>query len=812
MAVKNVDFVPTALDSMLRYGFSTVIGRAIPDLRDGLKPVHRRILYMCMEEGMRSTGAPRKSAKLVGSVLGRLHPHGDQSVYDAIVRLGQPWKMNVQLIDVQGNAGSIHGDRAAAMRYTEVRSSKVCEAMFRDVPKGTVPWTPNYDATEDEPCLLPMTFPNLLVNGTTGMAVGYATDVPPHNPSEAIDACILLIDDPEATLEDVMAVMPGPDFPTGGIVTNPSDLPGIYDAGRGVIHVRSHYTIEDRGRGASSLVFSDLPWGTSTARAIESMASLSRDKKLPGVTDVRDESGRGNYRLVVDVQNGASPEVVANVLFQNKVLETSVKVLMNGILKDAIGCTNLVGAIGIFLDFRREVVTKRAAFELRECLARQHIVRGLIMAVGNLDRVIAIVRSAPDRDAARELLVTEIGTTERQADAVLAMRLSQLTRLGVAELQQEDAQLTSRGDACVALLRNPQLVDARIKEELVAVKEGIGCARRTEILRADVRRGSGDDQLAAVTEEKDVVLTVSAQGYVKRVPLDAFAAQHRGGRGKKAMKARKDDRVERVVQCTSHDDLLVFTNTGRVFGCKAFRVPESAPDKVGSHAASFLSMKDGERAVEIIPVKEIREEDHVLICTRGNRIKKTASSEYSGVRNTGIIAIRIDPEDEILSATVVREDDEVLIGTSEGKALRFPEYHVRAMQRATMGVRAVDVSKDETIVNCTVIPKGVACHVVTVSSDGNGKKVPVEEFPRTSRDCKGVLAMSRREGVKMVYLGIAPDDRDLLVTTDAGVCIRLSLDEVNEYRRITKGSRVIRLDDGDNIASVAVVARMAEDR
>jgi DNA gyrase subunit A len=807
MPVKEISFNEMMGDSYLKYAFSVIMGRSIPDLRDGLKPVHRRALQTLNEEGIRSTGRCEKAARAVGSCLGYYHPHGDKSVYDAMIRMAQSWKMNALLIDGQGNIGSVHGDSPAAMRYVEIRSSALCEYAFKDLKKNTVPWTPNYDSSTVEPTLMPFHFPNMLINGTSGMAVGYASEIPPHNPREAIDACLLLLKKKEdCTVDDIMKVMPSPDFPTGGMIINPSAIRTAYETGRSTLRLRAQYEIKDRARGASSIVFKTVPYLTTTNAIREKIAELVKEKKIQ-VVDCRDESDKRGYSLVVDVPNGVSPEATANLLYQYTQLETSVKLIFNGILDDKIITVGIIDMIRIFLEFRMGVVLNRTSFEFREKKSRKHIVEGLLKATKDIDKVVRIVKTSESKDAANATLRSEFELTERQADAILAMRISQLTKLNMGDLKQENTDLKAGIDECVDILKSPARVEAIITEELKSAQKMLAKPRKTEISSTDLKRVVGDDQVALTTTEEDVVITMSAQGYVKRIPQTAFSSQGRGGKGKKGMKARKDDMIERILNCSSHDDLLVFTDTGKVFGCKAFRIPESAPDKVGSHASTFLSLGDGDRPVEIIPLKKLKKGDTIVICTKGNRIKKTVAEDYTGLRSTGVIAIRLEGDDKILAASVCSTGDHILVGTSEGKALQFPEENINPTNRTTMGVMAINVAKGEKIVNCTIVPKKSVCHVISISSEGNGKKVPIDEFPVNTRNCKGVLAMSRRPDTKMVYVGVvSEEDKGMIITTANGVCIRLRTCDVAEMHRPTKGTRLIRLDAGDSIVSVTMTS------
>jgi DNA gyrase subunit A len=802
MSVKVTDFCDVMSDSFLKYAFSVVIGRSIPDFRDGLKPVHRRVLQSCNVEGIRSTSPCKKAARLVGACLGRFHPHGDASVYDAAIRLAQPWKMNVPLMDSQGNIGSIHGDSSAAMRYVEMRSAAVCEYIFKDLKKETVPWSPTYDSSDVEPMLLPIHFPNLLINGASGMAVGYATDIPPHNPKEAIDACLLLLKKPDATLDEVMKVIPSPDFPTGGLIINPSEIRNAYATGKGNLRVRAPYEVKDRSRGASSIIYKTIPYGTSTDKIREKVAELAKDKRIQ-VTDCRDESDKKNYRLVVDVPNGVSPETTAALLYQLTPLESTVKINLNGIINDGIKQVGIIEMLNIFLEFRRGVVINRTSYELREFKSRKHIVEGLIKSCKGIDEVIKIVRAAESKDAASVKLQEKFELTERQAEAVLAMRISQLTKLNINQLKEENTSLESSINQRIDILKTKEYVDDIISDELKAASNSLKRLRLTEVSSVDVKKTVGDEALAVTIVEEDVVITISTQGYLKRIPQSAFTSQGRGGKGRKGMKARKDDMIERILQCSSHDDLLLFTDTGRVFSSKAFRIPESTPDKVGSHASAFLAMKDGEKVVEVIPVKKLGKKDSVIICTANNKIKRTAAEEYTDIRPSGVIAIKLEDKDKILSAFVGRDADEVFVGTSEGKSLRFPVANINPTNRTTMGVMAINVAKGEKIVNCTIVPKKTTCQVIAISNEGNGKKMDIEDFPTASRGCKGVLAMSRRPNTKMVYLGTASDeDKGLIITTSEGICIRIRLEDVASLKRVTKGSRLIRLTEGDSIMSV----------
>ncbi|MBW2234923.1 MAG: DNA gyrase subunit A [Deltaproteobacteria bacterium] len=789
--------------SFLDYSMSVIISRALPDVRDGLKPVHRRILYAMHEEGLLSTRAYSKCAGVVGEVLKHYHPHGDSAVYDALVRMAQDFSLRYPLIDGQGNFGSIDGDPPAAYRYTEARLARVAEEMLRDIDRETVDFAPNFDGHTEEPIVLPARFPNLLANGSTGIAVGMATNVPPHNLCELVDALVLVAGNPDCTLDDLLEKVPGPDFPTGAMICGTEGIRSAYATGRGPVTLRARSHFEE-GKRNTRIVFTEIPYMVNKSTLLERIAELVREGKIDGVTDLRDESNREGIRVVVELRPDAPEEVTLNQLYKMTSLQTTFGVNMLALVNGRPQLLPLKAALRHFLDFRREVVTRRAVYDLAQAEARAHILLGLEIALDHLDEVIALIRAAEDAASARTQLIERFGLSERQAQAILEMRLRALTGLERQRVVDELAELRARIEDLKGLLASDERILAVVLEELAEIREQYGDERRTEITGA-VESVATEDLIV----EEDMVVTVSHAGYVKRTPVTQYRAQRRGGKGVAGMGTRDQDFVQRLFVASTHAYILFFTNRGRVHWLKIWELPQLGRAARGKALVNVLQLTEGEKVQATLPVRRFDEtsaDEFVLLCTRKGVIKKTTLDSYSNPRRGGIIAINLAAGDELIGAGRTSGANQVIIATRLGKSIRFPESQVRAMGRTAAGVRGIALRGEDEVVGMEILSPGAT--VLTVTQNGYGKRTPLEDYRIQSRGGQGIITIkvSARNGPVLGIAQVLEDDEVMLIT-DGGRVLRCPVKGISTMGRATQGVRVMDLDADENLASMA---RMAE--
>ncbi|HLF57066.1 MAG TPA: DNA gyrase subunit A [Thermoanaerobaculia bacterium] len=802
-----VDIEEEMKRSYLDYAMSVIIGRALPDVRDGLKPVHRRVLYGMWEAGNRSDKPYKKSARIVGDVMGKYHPHGDTAIYDTVVRMAQPFSMRYTLVDGQGNFGSIDGDNPAAMRYTEVRLTKLAETMLEgDIDKETVDWVPNYDGQETEPAVLPARVPNLLVNGSGGIAVGMATNIPPHNLGEVIDALNLLIDDGETPVEKLMRAIPGPDFPTAGFIHGLEGIRQAYETGRGIIQMRARAAVETQRRGEKqSIVVTEIPYQVNKARLLEKIAELVREKRIEGVTDLRDESDRDGIRIVIEVKRGEMPEIILNQLYKLTPMQSTFGIILLAIVDNQPKVLTLRDLLVHFLDHRKMVVIRRTRFDLRKAEERAHILEGLLKALDHLDEVITTIRASQTPAEARERLMSNFGFSEPQADAILDMRLQRLTGLERQKIVDEYEELLKTIDRLRAILASEKLLLEEIRGELADLKERFGDVRRTEII-PETHEIRIEDMIA----DEDMVITVSSSGYVKRSPLSLYRAQIRGGKGRAGMTTKEGDFVEHLFVASAHSYLLVFTASGRVFWIKVHEIPQAGPAAKGKAIVNLLQLSTEERLAATVAVRDFPDDRYLVFATELGTIKKTALSEYGNPRTGGIIGINIEPGDRLLGVAVTDGGKDIFLATEMGMSIRFSEKEARPMGRATTGVRGIQLRKDDRVVGMAVIEKEGA--ILTAAERGVGKRTLVEEYRPQGRGGLGLinLKVTPKTGKVIAVRLVGPGDQVLLITQE-GMIIRTAVDGIREIGRSTQGVKLMDLEGEDRLVAVAKVVEREEE-
>jgi DNA gyrase subunit A len=787
------------------YAMSVIIGRALPDVRDGLKPVHRRVLFAMQDLGNAWNRGYKKSARVVGDVIGKYHPHGDSAVYDAAVRLAQDFSMRYPLVDGQGNFGSVDGDSAAAMRYTEIRMSRITSEMLADIDKETVDFAPNYDDTTLEPTVLPSRIPNLLINGSSGIAVGMATNVPPHNLGEIVDALTALIENPALTNQDLMAHVSGPDFPTGGLIYGRSAIYDAYTKGRGIMQVRARVEIDTNDRtGKSRILVTEIPYQVNKARLIEKIAELVNDKKIEGISDLRDESDRHGMRIVIELKKEAIPEVILNQLYKHTQMQDSFGVIMLAIVDGRPRLLTLREMLALFLEHRKEIVTRATAFDLRKAEARLHILDGLKIALDNLDDIIALIRKAKDAPTAKSELMSRFGLSEIQSQAILDMRLQRLTGLERDKIIQEHKETTELIERLRQILSDENEVLKIISGELGEIKSQYGDARRTEIIDA-----STEINIEDMIQEEDMVVTVSHEGYIKRSQASLYRQQKRGGRGKTGASAKGDDFVEYMFVASTHSYLLFFTNRGRVYWKKVHELPLAGRAARGKAIVNLLTLAPGEKLSAFLPVREFVDNNYLFFATARGTVKKTPLLDYSRPRASGIIAINLDSEDELISVRITDGSQQVSLSTRNGMAVRFEESEVRSMGRSAGGVKGAALGPNDRVVSMEVVEPGAT--LLTVSEKGFGKRSPIDDYRLVHRGAKGVITMkvTDKTGPVVGVIQIQDDDDELMIVTDGGKLIRISAREMRIMGRNTQGVRLVTVDAGGEeiVASVAPVAR-----
>jgi DNA gyrase subunit A len=793
--------------SYLDYAMSVIIGRALPDVRDGLKPVHRRVLYAMQQTGNDSDKPYRKSAKVVGEVLGKYHPHGDAAVYDTLVRMAQSFSLRYPLIDGQGNFGSIDGDPAAAMRYTEVRLAKLAHEMLADIDKETVDFIPNYDGSELEPVVLPSKLPNLLINGSSGIAVGMATNIPPHNLGEVVDALVMQVENPEVPLEDLMKALPGPDFPTAGFLHGTDGIRQAYATGRGSLQMRARAVIEPLPKkDRENIVVTEIPYQVNKARLIEAIAQLVNDKKIDGISDIRDESDRDGIRIVLELKRGENGQVVLNNLYAHTQMQETFGVILLGIVDNQPRVFKLKEMLHHFIEHRKEVVVRRTQYELRQAEERAHILEGLKIALDQLDEVIALIRAAKSPVEAKEQLRFRFKLSDRQAQAILDMRLQRLTGLERDKILAEYADTLQLIERLKAILSSEKKVLEIIVEELKELKKVYSDPRRTEIVR-DVQHLSIEDMIA----DEEMVITCSFGGYVKRNPVASYRAQRRGGKGRIGMTTREEDFVQHLFIASTHDYILVFTSQGRVHWLKVHEIPQIGPTGKGKAIVNLLDLGPQEKVAALLAVREFDADRYVVMATKRGVIKKTELAAYSNPRSGGIIALSIDEGDDLLSVKLTDGSREVFLASGQGKSIRFPESDVRPMGRAARGVRGMRLAAGDSLVMMEVLDKDKPGDILTVCRHGFGKRTPLEEYRVQTRGGKGIIniRVTSKNGPAMGVNEVHDGD-EVMIVTQLGKIIRTTLDGVSRIGRATQGVRLIQLDEGDSVVSVAKLAERVE--
>ncbi len=795
--------------SYLDYAMSVIVGRALPDVRDGMKPVHRRILYGMNEMGLAHNRAYRKSAKIVGEIMGNYHPHGDSAIYDTLVRMAQDFNMRYMLVDGQGNYGSMDGDPPAAMRYTEARMTRMAEEMLADIDKETVDFGPNYDESRTEPLVLPARAPNLLINGAGGIAVGYATNIPPHNVAEAINGLITLIDDPETTIAQLMKDIPGPDFPTAGFIYGTGGIKQAYETGRGLLTLRAKVNVEvDERTDRNRLIVTEIPYQVNKATLIEKIADLTQDKKMEGISDLRDESDRDGVRIVIELKKNEIPQVVLNNLFKHTQLQTTFGVIMLALVNNRPEVLNLKQVLEHFVAHRREVVVRRTAFELRKAEERAHILEGLKIAIDNLDAVIKLIRGSASPEAARGGLMRQFLLSEAQSSAILDMKLQRLTQLERNKLIEEYQELLKRIEYFKSVLASEPLVRKIIKDELLAVKEAYKDERRTQIVKEEAEISVED--LIAVEE---VVVTVSHAGYIKRNPVSLYRAQRRGGKGKIGMGVRDEDFVETLFTASTHDYLLFFTDAGKVYWLKVHELPEAGRAAKGKALVNLLALKNDEKVTATLPVKEFLADQFVIMATKQGIIKKTELSAYGNPRVGGIIALTLDEGDKLIGVQITDGSREILLGTKQGIVIRFKEDEARPMGRTAHGVRGITLEEGNEVIGMETITPDSTTAILTITEGGFGKRTPVAEYRIQGRAGKGIISVKTTEktGLAVGFLQVRDDDEIMLMAA-MGKILRCKVNDIREIGRNTQGVRVLELDgEADRVVGVARIAEHEEE-
>ncbi len=800
-------FLPVSIedemkDSYLSYSMSVIVGRALPDARDGMKPVHRRILYGMHEVGNAWNRPYKKSARIVGDVMGKFHPHGDSAIYDTLVRMAQDFSMRYPLVDGQGNFGSMDGDPPAAMRYTEVRLDRIAGELLDNLDKNTVDFVPNYDGGENEPVVLPSKIPNLLLNGSAGIAVGMSTNIPPHNLGELVDAIVAQIKNPDIKVSELMKYIPGPDFPTGGFICGSAPIRQIYETGRGIIKIRAKASIEKQKKGDKSLVvINEIPYQINKVKLIERIAELVKEERIKGISDIRDESDRDGIRIVVELKRGENAEVILNQLYKNSQMDTSFGVIMLALVGNQPQILSLKQALGQFIEHRKEVVIRRTIFDLEKAQARLHILEGLKIALDNLDTVIKLIRGSKSPMEAKNGLVKNLSLSDIQAQAILDMRLQRLTALERDKIFEERNEILKTVEELKKILANEELIFKIVSDELVEIKGKYSDKRRTEILD-NVEEISIEDLIS----DEDMVVTISHEGYIKTTPLSIYRSQRRGGKGKKGMTTRASDFVEDLFTASNHNHVLFFTNHGRCHWLKVYEIPEAGRTAKGRAMVNLLNLGEDEKVAAVLPVKKFEEGKFILMATRHGIVKKTSLMAYSRPRSGGIIALNIKNGDELVAARITNGNSEIFLSSHNGKAIRFEETKVRAMGRGAAGVKGLNLDSDDCLVSLESVEDSEA-QILTVTEKGFGKRTRIADYRQTNRGGKGVktVAITEKNGKVIGSFHVTDATQLILITTPAGKVIRVNVSEIRNTGRVAQGVRIVRLQEGEIIAAAARV-------
>ena len=786
------------------YAMSVIVGRALPDVRDGLKPVHRRILYSLQELGITPDKSYRKCARIVGDVLGKYHPHGDSSVYDALVRMAQDFSMRYMLVDGHGNFGSVDGDSAAAMRYTEARMNKIAVEMLRDINKNTIDFVPNFDGSEKEPSVLPARYPNLLVNGSSGIAVGMATNIPPHNLGEIIDGTVILIDNPETSVLELMTIIKGPDFPTAGIIMGKAGIRAAYETGKGKIVVRAKADIEEEN-SRHRIIVTELPYQVNKAKLIENIADLVKDKKIVGISDLRDESDRQGMRIVIELKKDANPNVILNLLYKHTKMQDTFGVIMLALVDNEPQVLNLKQVLCNYIDFQKEVITRRTIFDLNKAKSRAHILEGLRIALDHIDEVISIIRHSETSEIARNTLIERFNFTDKQATAILEMRLRRLTGLERGKIEEEYNELMKQIEYLNSILASEEKLLGVIKEELIEIKNKYSDERRTSIEKV-----VNEIDIEDLIQEEDVTITLTHSGYIKRIPADTYSAQRRGGKGIQAMSTKEDDFVEHIMVTSTHSDVLFFTNKGRVYKLRAYEIPEAGRVAKGTNIINLIAIEPDERIETVLSIRDNTKDGFLFMATKQGIVKKTPLSDFKNLRKNGLIAINLREGDELLKVKVTRGDANIIIVTQNGYAVRFSEKNVRAMGRTASGVRSINL-KDDDIAVCMDISVDNE-DLLIISEYGFGKRTPISEYKVQNRGGVGLITykISEKTG-KVIGATICNELDELMLINSSGVAIRINVKDISVTGRSAMGVTLMRTNEDEKVVAVAKISGSEEE-
>ncbi|WP_312258122.1 DNA gyrase subunit A [Romboutsia ilealis] len=785
--------------SYIDYSMSVIVGRALPDVRDGLKPVHRRILYSMNELNLTPDKPYRKSARIVGDVLGKYHPHGDSAVYLAMVRMAQDFATRGLLVDGHGNFGSVDGDSPAAMRYTEAKMTKLSLELLRDIEKETVDFVPNFDESLKEPSVLPSRYPNLLVNGSNGIAVGMATSIPPHNLGEVIDATVHLIDNEECSVEDLMQFIKGPDFPTAALIMGKENIAEAYRTGRGKVKVRARAVIEELPKGKQQIVVTEIPYQVNKAKLVERIAELVKDKKIEGISDLRDESNRNGMRIVIELKRDVNANIVLNNLYKHSQMEDTFSVIMLALVNGQPKVLNLKQILYHYVQHQKDVVTRRTKFELNKAEARAHILEGLRIALDNIDAVISLIRASKTTQEAKAGLIEKFGLTDIQAQAILDMRLQRLTGLERDKIEAEYEELIKKINRLKEILANERLLLNVIKEEMLIIKENYADERRTEI-----RHAEGEIDMRDLIDDEEIAITLTHFGYIKRLPADTYKSQKRGGRGISALTTREEDFVKHLVSTTTHSRLLFFTNKGRVFRLNAYEIPEGKRQAKGTAIVNLLQLGPNEKIATLLAIDEKDENKYLLLATKNGIVKKTNREEFKNINKSGIIAIGLREDDELIGVKVTDGNKDVLLVTKEGMSIRFDENDIRPMGRTAMGVKGITLSNEDKVVSMSLCEEGT--DVLVVSENGFGKRTDINEYRTQIRAGKGIKTYNIAEKTgKLVGAEMVNEDDEMMIINSDGVLIRLRVNEISLFGRVTSGVKLMKTDDEVNVVSISKI-------
>ena len=802
----NIDLEKKMKSSYLEYSMSVIVSRALPDVRDGLKPVHRRILYGMQQLGLDPNKPTRKSARVVGDVMGKFHPHGDSAIYDALVRLAQDFSTRYPLAQGQGNFGSIDGDQAAAMRYTEVRMSKIAKEMLRDINKDTVDFVPNFDGEEMEPAVLPSRFPNLLVNGSNGIAVGMATNMAPHNLGEAIDACIAYMKNPEIEIDDLIKIIPGPDFPTGALILGKNGIKDAYMTGRGKIKQRAVARIEPFKKNRERIIISEIPYQVNKARLIEKIADLVKEKRVDGISDIRDESDRKGMRIVIEIKRDSNANIVLNNLYKYTQLENTFGIINLALVNGEPKILNLKELIEYYVDHQKEVVTRRTNFDLSKARERKHIVEGLIIAIDHIDEIIKIIRSSYDNDEIKKIFYDRYKLSDAQSQAILDMQLKRLSGLEIEKLNAENKELAETIAYLLSILNSEENLINLIIDEISEIKEKYVDERRTKIVPDE-----GELDITELIEEEDILITLTKDGYIKRLPIDTYKVQNRGGKGIAAGNTKEGDFIKKIITTNTHEDLLFFTSFGKVYSLEAYRVPEGSRTSRGQAIINILNLESGEMITEMMTLSELGKNSQMVLQTKNGQIKKTDAENFTNIRRNGIIAISLKDNDKLISVRQIEKDEELIISTQNGMTIQFNTKDVRTMGRTAMGVRAIKLDKDDAVVSMNI--KGDETYLLVVTRNGFGKKTTFNNFKNQNRGGKGVICHKVNEKTGKVVDTLPVDlDTDIMMVSKKGDMIRLAARDVSSTGRNTMGVKLKNMaNEEDAIVSVTTYENILED-